>query len=171
MSEIRVLDVNRRTLELFGAPDKPALLRSLPRRVPRRHGDAFPRAADRSVGRQAVPAARSGELRARRHQAEPAAAILGAARPRARLVAGAGRAHRHHRAQEGRSLSRISRHPRRADQALQPLLLCRRTEPAGAQGPASGHHHHGRSQRPEGRQRRTRPRRRRRSCCGAPARC
>ena len=30
MSEIRVLDVNRRTLELFGAADKPALLRSLP---------------------------------------------------------------------------------------------------------------------------------------------
>jgi diguanylate cyclase (GGDEF)-like protein len=29
MSEIRVLDVNRRTLELFGAADKPALLRSL----------------------------------------------------------------------------------------------------------------------------------------------
>jgi diguanylate cyclase (GGDEF)-like protein len=29
MSEIRVLDVNRRTLELFGAPDKPALLRAL----------------------------------------------------------------------------------------------------------------------------------------------
>jgi diguanylate cyclase (GGDEF)-like protein len=30
MSEIRVLDVNRRTLELFGAPDKAALLRALP---------------------------------------------------------------------------------------------------------------------------------------------
>ncbi len=30
ISEIRVLDVNRRTLELFGARDKPALLRSLP---------------------------------------------------------------------------------------------------------------------------------------------
>jgi diguanylate cyclase (GGDEF)-like protein len=30
MSEIRVLDVNRRTLELFDAPDKPALLRALP---------------------------------------------------------------------------------------------------------------------------------------------
>ncbi|MFZ5690309.1 MAG: sensor domain-containing diguanylate cyclase [Pseudomonadota bacterium] len=29
MSEIRVLDVNRRTLELFGAPDKAALLRAL----------------------------------------------------------------------------------------------------------------------------------------------
>jgi diguanylate cyclase (GGDEF)-like protein len=29
MSEIRVLDVNRRTLELFGAADKPALLRAL----------------------------------------------------------------------------------------------------------------------------------------------
>jgi diguanylate cyclase (GGDEF)-like protein len=29
MSEIRVLDVNRRTLELFGAPDKATLLRSL----------------------------------------------------------------------------------------------------------------------------------------------
>jgi diguanylate cyclase (GGDEF)-like protein len=30
MSEIRVLDVNRRTLELFGAPDMAALLRGLP---------------------------------------------------------------------------------------------------------------------------------------------
>ena len=30
LSEIRVLDVNRRTLELFGAPDKAALLRALP---------------------------------------------------------------------------------------------------------------------------------------------
>lgn len=30
MSEIRVLDVNSRTLELFGAPDKETLLRSLP---------------------------------------------------------------------------------------------------------------------------------------------
>lgn len=30
MSEIRVLDVNRRTLELFGAPDKAGLLRALP---------------------------------------------------------------------------------------------------------------------------------------------
>lgn len=30
MSEIRVLDVNRRTLELFGAADKPTLLRALP---------------------------------------------------------------------------------------------------------------------------------------------
>jgi diguanylate cyclase (GGDEF)-like protein len=30
MSEIRVIDVNQRTLELFGAPDKAALLRSLP---------------------------------------------------------------------------------------------------------------------------------------------
>jgi diguanylate cyclase (GGDEF)-like protein len=30
VSEIRVLDVNRRTLELFAARDKPALLRSLP---------------------------------------------------------------------------------------------------------------------------------------------
>jgi diguanylate cyclase (GGDEF)-like protein len=29
MSEIRVIDVNRHTLELFGAPDKPALLRRL----------------------------------------------------------------------------------------------------------------------------------------------
>ena len=69
MSEIRVLDVNRRTLDLFGAADKPALLRSPARRVPRRHGDAFPRTADRPVGRQAVPAARSGELLARRHRA------------------------------------------------------------------------------------------------------
>jgi diguanylate cyclase (GGDEF)-like protein len=31
MSEIRVLDINRRTLELFGAPDKETLLRNLPR--------------------------------------------------------------------------------------------------------------------------------------------
>jgi diguanylate cyclase (GGDEF)-like protein len=31
MSEIRVLDVNSRTLELFGAPDKETLLRDLPR--------------------------------------------------------------------------------------------------------------------------------------------
>jgi diguanylate cyclase (GGDEF)-like protein len=30
MSEIRVIDVNRRTLELFGAPDKETLLRNLP---------------------------------------------------------------------------------------------------------------------------------------------
>ena len=30
MSEIRVIDVNQHTLELFGAPDKPTLLRSLP---------------------------------------------------------------------------------------------------------------------------------------------
>ena len=30
MTEIRVIDVNQRTLELFGAPDKAALLRSLP---------------------------------------------------------------------------------------------------------------------------------------------
>ena len=30
LSEIRVLDVNQRTLELFGAPDKAALLRALP---------------------------------------------------------------------------------------------------------------------------------------------
>jgi hypothetical protein len=29
MSEIRVLDVNSRTLELFGAPDKETLLRNL----------------------------------------------------------------------------------------------------------------------------------------------
>jgi hypothetical protein len=29
MSEIRVIDVNSRTLELFGAPDKPTLLRNL----------------------------------------------------------------------------------------------------------------------------------------------
>lgn len=30
LSEVRVMDVNRRTLELFGAPDKAALLRALP---------------------------------------------------------------------------------------------------------------------------------------------
>jgi len=30
ISEIRVIDVNKQTLNLFGAPDKPALLRSLP---------------------------------------------------------------------------------------------------------------------------------------------
>ena len=83
MSEIRVIDVNRHTLDLFGAPDKPTLLQPPRRRVPRRHGAAFPRAAHRPVGRQAVPAARGGELRARRQRAARPPAVLGAAGPRA----------------------------------------------------------------------------------------
>ena len=41
MSEIRVIDVNRHTLELFGAPDKPTLLRRLERRLPRRHASSI----------------------------------------------------------------------------------------------------------------------------------
>ncbi len=107
------------------------------RGVPRRDGAAFQRAAHRPLGRQALPAARGRQLHARRKRASRPPAVLRASRPRERLVAGAGGADRHHRAQEGGGLSRISRQARRADQALQPLLLRRRAEPAGAQDAAS----------------------------------
>ena len=58
MSEIRVIDVNRHTLELFGAPDKPTLLQPPRRHLPRRHAPAFPGAARRPLARQDFPAAR-----------------------------------------------------------------------------------------------------------------
>ena len=171
MSEIRVLDVNRHTLEMFGAPDTTTLLKRLERSLPRRDGAALQGAADRPVGRQALPAARGRELHARWQRAARPHAVLGAARPRGRLVAGAGRADRHHGAQEGRGLSRVSRQARRADQALQPILLCRRAEPAGAQGPLPRHHHHGRPERPEGRRTTGSAMPRAMRCCAASARC
>ena len=163
MSEIRVIDVNQHTLDAVRRARQGDAAQPPRRCLPRRHAAALPRAADRPVGRQAVPAARGGQLRARRQRAASAPAILGAARPRARLVARAGRAHRHHGAQEGRGLSGIPRQARRADQALQPLVLRRRAQSAGAQGAVSGHHHHRRSQRPEGGQRPVGPCRRRRA--------
>ena len=108
MSEIRVLDVNRHTLDLFGAPDKPTLLRRL--------RDVFRDDMERIFREQLIDLW-NGKLFQQREvvnyaldgdRAACAAAVLGAARPRARLVAGAGGADRHHRAQEGRGLSRIS---------------------------------------------------------------
>ena len=110
MSEIRVIDVNRHTLDLFAAPDKGTLLGRL--------SDVFRDDMQQHFREQLIDLW-DGKLFQQREvvnysldgiDAARAPAILGAARLRARLVAGAGRADRHHGAQEGRSLSRISRH-------------------------------------------------------------
>ena len=68
MSEIRVIDVNRHTLEIFAAPDKPTLLRRLDEVFRDDMQTQFREQLDRPVEWQAVPAARGGELLARRHR-------------------------------------------------------------------------------------------------------
>lgn len=59
MSEIRVIDVNQQTLELFVAPDKQTLLTRPTRSLSRRDAPSLPRAARRPVERQAASSAKS----------------------------------------------------------------------------------------------------------------
>ena len=90
-------------------------------------------------------------------------AVLGAARPRGELGAGAGLADRHHRAQEGRGLPRVPRQARRADQAAQPRVFEDELVRLERHGPWPVTRAGGRPERTEARQRRGRPRRRRRA--------
>jgi PAS domain-containing protein len=67
------------------------------RDLPRRDAVPLPRAVDRSVARQAVPAARGRELFADGRRAASAFAVHRVARPRTRLVSCSDRADGHHR--------------------------------------------------------------------------
>ena len=81
MSEIRVLDVNNRTLELFRRNIQAGSAIPPRRNFSRPDACFVPGTVDRSLGRQIFPAARSRQLHAGWRNPASAAAILRAARP------------------------------------------------------------------------------------------
>ena len=118
LSEIRVIDVNNHTLQLFAAENKKTLLDNLTvvlreemqehfreQLIDLWHGKIFQQ-------REVVNYSLAGR------RAAPSPAVLGTAGLRAGLGAGAGGADGYHRSQTRRGLSRISRQARCADEAL-----------------------------------------------------
>jgi PAS domain-containing protein len=168
MSEIRVIDVNRHTLELFVAPDKPGLLNRLDevfrddmeqhfreQLIDLWHGKLF---QQREVANYALD---GSELHLHLqfsvlpgHERDWSLVQVALTDITARKKAEA-------------YLEYLGRHDV-LTKLYNPVFLCRGAQPPRTQGPASRHHHHRRSQRPQGRERPLGPRQRR--CPAAPRR-